>query len=73
MQVHKDVIEEGIEANLKDYSNIGTLIVHVGINGLTNNINTLQEPWKKYAKRSKSSLLIRRLFFFWALFSKKVG
>ena len=41
MQVHKDVIEEGIEANLKDYSNIGTLIVHVGINGLTNNINTL--------------------------------
>ena len=37
-----DVIEEELEATVKENCNIGTLIVHTGTNGLTNNINTLR-------------------------------
>ena len=50
-----DVIEEELEATVKENSKINTLIVHAGTNDLTNNINTLISL-KKYAKRQTRSL-----------------
>ena len=66
-----DIIEKELEATVKENSKINTLIVHAGTNDLTNNINTLR-PVKKYAKRQKRSLRIRRLSFR-VLYSKKIG
>ena len=66
-----DVIEEELEATVKENSKINTLIVHAGTNDLTNNINTLRSV-KKYAKRRKRSLRIRRLSFR-VLYSEKIG
>ena len=66
-----DVIEEELEATVKENSKINTLIVHAGTNGLTNNINTLRSV-KKYAKRQKRYLRIRRLSF-QVLYSEKIG
>ena len=45
--------------------------VHAGTNDLTNNINTLRSV-KKYAKRQKRYLRIRRLSFR-VLYSEKIG
>ena len=67
-----DVIEEELEATVKENSKISTLIVHAGTNDLTNNINTLRSVKKKYAKRQKRSLRIRRLSFR-VLYSEKIG
>ena len=66
-----DVIEEELEATVKENSKINTLIVHAGTNDLTNNINTLRSV-KKYAKRQKRYLRIRRLSFR-VLYSEKIG
>ena len=66
-----DVIEEELEATVKENSKINTLIVHAGTNDLTNNINTLRSV-KKYAKRQKRYLRIRRLSF-QVLYSEKIG
>ena len=66
-----DVIEEELEATVKENSKINTLIVHAGTNDLTNNINTLRSV-KKNAKRQKRSLRIRRLSFR-VLYSEKIG
>ena len=66
-----DVIEEELEATVKENSKINTLIVHAGTNDLTNNINTLRSV-KKYAKKQKRYLRIRRLSFR-VLYSEKIG
>ena len=66
-----DVIEEELEATVKENFKINTLIVHAGTNDLTNNVNTLRSV-KKYAKRQKRSLRIRRLSFR-VLYSEKIG
>ena len=66
-----DVIGEELEATVKENSRINTLIAHAGTNDLTNNINTLRSL-KKYAKRQKRSLRIRRLSFR-VLYSEKIG
>ena len=64
-----DVIEEELEATVKVNSNINTLIVHVGTNDLTNNINTLRsvkricENTKKISPNTKivfSSIIFRK-------------
>ena len=66
-----DVIEEELEATVKENSKINTLIVHAGTNDLTNNINTLRSV-KKYAKKQIRSLGIRRLSFR-VLYAEKIG
>ena len=66
-----NIIEEELEATVKENSKINTLIVHAGTNDLTNNINTLRSV-KKYAKRQKRSLRIRRLSFR-VLYFEKIG
>ena len=66
-----NVIEEELELTVKENSNINTLIIHAGTNDLTNNINTLRSV-KKYAKRQKRFLRIRRLSFR-LLYSEKIG
>ena len=67
----RDVIEEELEATVKENSKINTLIVHAGTNDLTNYINTLRSV-KKYAKRQKRYLRILRLSFR-VLYSEKIG
>ena len=47
-----DVIEEELEATVKENSKINTLIVHAGTNDLTNNINTLRSV-KKICEKTK--------------------
>ena len=66
-----DAIEEELEATVKENSKINTMIVHAGTNDLTNYINTLRSV-KKYAKRQKRYLRIRR-FSFRVLYSEKIG
>ena len=66
-----DVIEEELEATIKKNTKINTLIVHAGTNDLTSNFKTLRSV-KKYAKRQKRSLRIRRLSFR-VLYSEKIG
>ena len=48
-----DVIEEELEATVKENSKISTLIVHAGTNDLTNNINTLRSVKKNMRKDKK--------------------
>ena len=50
-----DVIEEELEATVKENSKINTLIVHAGTNDLTNNINTLRSVKKICEKTKKIS------------------
>ena len=50
-----DVIEEELEATVKENSRINTLIVHAGTNDLTNNINTLRSVKKICEKTKKIS------------------
>ena len=47
-----EVIEEEVEATVKENSKINTLIVHAGTNDLTNNINTLRSV-KKLCEKTK--------------------
>ena len=49
------VIEEELEATVKENSKIDTLIVHAGTNDLTNNINTLRSVKKNMRKEKKVS------------------
>ena len=56
-----DVIEEELEATVKENSKINTLIVHAGTNDLTNNINTLRSV-KKREKAKKVSLNTKIVF-----------
>ena len=50
-----DVIEEELEATVKENSKINTLIAHAGTNDLTNNINILRSVKKIYEKTKKIS------------------
>ena len=50
-----DVIEEELEATVKENSKINTLIVHARTNDLTNNINTLRSVKKICEKTKKIS------------------
>ena len=50
-----DVIEEELEATVKENSKINTLIVHARTNDLTNNINTLRSVKKTCEKTKKIS------------------
>ena len=56
------VIEEELEATVKENSKIKTLIVHAGSNDLTNNINTLRSV-KKYAKRQNTKIVFSSIIF----------
>ena len=62
-----DVIEEELEATVKENFKINTLIVHAGTNDLTNKISK-----KNMRKDKKRSLRIRRLSFR-VLYSEKIG
>ena len=64
-----DVIEEKLEATVKETSTMKTLIVHAGTNDLTNNINTLRsvkticEKTKKISPNTKivfSSIIFQK-------------
>ena len=64
-----DVIEEELEATVKENTKNNTLIVHAGTNDLTNNINTLRSV-KKICEKAKAISPNTKIVFSSIIFRK---